>query len=101
MLTDEQKVKLEMTMYLQEMAIDGEEDPLTSNERKKVSVHGKIRTEISVHMCYQYSIRAGLQHSRECSYSNPQLIKTRQSGRGITMVSLDNDDIVHWQNPSL
>ncbi|XP_059379463.1 E3 SUMO-protein ligase ZBED1-like [Carassius carassius] len=28
-LTDEQKVESEMTIYLQEMAIDGEEDPLT------------------------------------------------------------------------
>lgn len=53
--------------------------PANENERKKVSVHGQISTEISVHMCYQYSIRAGLQHSGECSYSNSQLIKTRQS----------------------
>lgn len=28
MLTDEQKIEEEMTMYLQEIAIDGEEDPL-------------------------------------------------------------------------
>ncbi|KAK0144139.1 Zinc finger BED domain-containing protein 1 [Merluccius polli] len=36
-LTDEQKVESEMTMYLQEMAIDGEEDPLTwwkTNEKR-------------------------------------------------------------------
>ncbi|XP_067226603.1 E3 SUMO-protein ligase ZBED1-like [Chanodichthys erythropterus] len=36
-LTDEQKVESEMTMYLQEMAIDGEQDPLIwwkTNEKK-------------------------------------------------------------------
>lgn len=36
-LTDEQKVESEMTIYLQEMAIDGEEDPLTwwkTNEKR-------------------------------------------------------------------
>lgn len=34
-LTDEQKVESEMSMYLQEMAIDGEEDPLTWRKTNK------------------------------------------------------------------